>query len=84
MTAAAVTAAVHAELYAELGELAGQFTQEARRHHGAVRLELERASAQIRLTRTLYWDGAISALAALDWLNSGRAVLGGVRSWGSN
>jgi hypothetical protein len=69
------------EVYAELGELAGQYTAEARRHHGGVRLELERAAAQIRLTRDLYRQGSISALAALDWLNAGRAMLGTIGAW---
>jgi hypothetical protein len=66
---------VEREVYSELGELAAAYTAEARRHHGGVRFELERAAAQIRLTRDLYWSGAISALAALDWLNAGRSML---------
>lgn len=72
---------VERELYAELGELAAAFTTEARRHHGPTRAELERASGQIRLVRELYWSGSISALAALDWLNTGRALIGGVHAW---
>ena len=72
---------VEREVYSEMGELAAAYLVEARRHHGGVRLELERASAQIRLTRDLYASGAISALAALDWLNAGRAMLGQVHGW---
>lgn len=72
---------VERELYAELGELAAAFTAEARRHRGVVRAELERASGQVRLVRELYWSGSISALAALDWLNTGRAMIGGVHAW---
>jgi hypothetical protein len=72
---------IHRELYAELGELAVQFLQEARHHLGPIRVELERGAAQIRLVRVMYWEGSVSALAALDWLNDGRAVIRNVRTW---
>ena len=72
---------VERELYAELGEQAGAFTAESRHHLGPIRAELERGAAQIRLVRELYWSGSISALAALDWLNTGRAMIEALRTW---
>jgi hypothetical protein len=72
---------VERELYAELGELAAEFSAEARRHLAPIRNELERGAANIRLVRVMYWEGSISALAALDWLNSGRDVVRNVHTW---
>jgi hypothetical protein len=72
---------VERELYAELGELAAEFTAEARRHTGDDRIELERCAAQVRLIRHLYWTGATSVLTALDWLNAGRTILGSSQAW---
>jgi hypothetical protein len=72
---------VQRELYAELGALAADWATEARRHMGMVRRELERGAAQIRLVRVMYWEGSLSPLAALDWLNDGRAMLATVSGW---
>jgi hypothetical protein len=70
------------EIYAELGELAAEFTAEARRHLGPIRRELDRGAAEIRLVRTMYWDGSLSPLAALDWLNAGRSMIRSIHAWG--
>jgi hypothetical protein len=64
-----------AELRAELGELAAAFTRESRRHIGATRAELERAAAQVRLVRDLYWMGSYPEQVARDWVASGRALI---------
>lgn len=67
------------EVYDELGHLAADYVAESRRHTGPIRLELDRAAAQLRFVRSLYFQGSVTVLAALDWLECARTMLAAIQ-----